>query len=124
MKLGNFKLSKYILAGAFNTGLTYLLYLVLINLIPYIWAYSFTFAVGIILGYFLNALWVFKSKLQWQSMLSYPLLYLVNYTLGVMLLWLLVERFGLSKEMAPILVVIISLPIMYAFTKIIFRQNQ
>ncbi len=124
MKFGNWRLSKYLIAGALNTGLTYLLYLILLKVTSYIWAYSLTFAAGIVLGYFLNALWVFKSRLQWQSMLSYPLAYLINYALGVLLLWLLVEQLRIPKEIAPLLVVIISLPIMYAITKTIFRRGK
>ncbi len=124
MKFGNWKLPKYLIAGALNTGLTYLLYLMLVKVMPYIWAYSLTFAAGIVLGYFLNALWVFKSRLQWQSILSYPLAYLINYVLGVLLLWLLVEQLRLPKEIAPLVVVIISLPIMYATTKLIFRRRK
>ncbi len=124
MKFGNWKFSKYLIAGALNTILTYVLYLMLVKTMPYILAYSLTFAAGIVLGYFLNALWVFKSRLQWQSMLAYPLAYLINYVLGVLLLWLLVEQLRLPKEIAPLVVVIISLPIMYATTKLIFRRGK
>ena len=124
MKFGNWKLHKYLIAGALNTGLTYLLYLMLARLMPYIWAYSLTFVAGIVLGYFFNALWVFKSSLQWKSLVSYPLAYLINYALGVLLLWLLVEKFRLPKEIAPLLVVIFSVPIMYAITKAIFRGGK
>jgi len=124
MKFGDWKLSKYLVAGAVNTGLTYLLYLVFVRFIPYIWAYSLTFAVGIILGYLLNALWVFKAQLQWRTMVSYPLAYVVNYALGMALLWGLVEKARVPKEVAPILVVILSVPLMYVLTKIIFTGGK
>lgn len=124
MKFGDWSLPKYLIAGAINTGLTYLLYLMLVKVMPYIWAYSLTFAAGIVLAYLLNALWVFKSRLQWRSMLSYPLAYVINYTLGVLLLWLLVEQLKLPKEIAPLLIVMLSVPIMYLITKAIFRGGK
>lgn len=124
MKFGDWNLPKYLIAGAINTGLTYLLYLMLVKVIPYIWAYSLAFAAGIIMAYLLNALWVFKSRLQWRSMLSYPLAYVINYTLGVLLLWFLVEKLKLPKEIAPLLIVMLSVPVMYLITKKIFRGRK
>ena len=35
--------SRFLIAGALNTGLTYLLYLGLLFLMPYVWAYSLTY---------------------------------------------------------------------------------
>ena len=123
MKFGNRKLPKYFIAGALNTGLTYLLYLMLVRLMTYIWAYSLTFVAGIVLGYFLNALWVFKSGLQWKSTVYYPLAYLINYAIGLLLLWVLVDQLRLPKEISPLLVVTFSVPIMYAINKKLFCRG-
>lgn len=121
MKSGDMGFSKFIVAGAFNTGLTYLMYLGLLYFLPYIWAYSLTYVCGIILGYVLNAFWVFRKKPELKTMLAYPLTYAINYVLGVALLWLLVARVGVPKEIGPLIVVLISVPVMYLFTRAIFR---
>lgn len=124
MKFGEWSLPKYLVAGAINTGATYLLYLLLVRVLPYLWAYSLTFAAGIVIGYLINSLWVFKARMQWRSIVSYPLAYVFNYAFGVLLLWLLVEQMQIPKEVAPLLVVIVSMPAMYLLTKTIFHGGK
>ena len=111
---------RFLIAGAVNTGLTYALYLGLLFLMPYVWAYSLTYAIGICIGYLLNARWVFKRAPSLSSATAYPLTYALNYLLGVGMLWLLVELIHIPKEIAPLLVVAVSVPVMYIVTKSIF----
>lgn len=111
---------RFLIAGAVNTGLTYLLYLGLLFLMPYVWAYSLTYAIGIGIGYLLNAHWVFKRAPSLGSATAYPLIYALNYLLGVGMLWLLVDLIHIPKEIAPLLVVALSVPVMYIVTKSIF----
>lgn len=114
---------RYLIAGTLNTGLTYLLYLGLLLLMPYIWAYSLTYVAGIALGYALNARWVFKKAPSLRTATIYPLSYAFNYTLGVALLWVFVEIVDLPKEIAPLVVVAITVPLMYILTKAIFQGD-
>jgi putative flippase GtrA len=111
---------RFLIVGAVNTGLTYVLYLGLLLVIPYAWAYSLTYAVGIGIGYLLNARWVFKRVPSLSSATAYPLTYVLNYLFGVGMLWLFVELIAIPKEIAPLLVVTISAPVMYIVTKSIF----
>ena len=111
---------RFLIAGAVNTGLTYVLYLGFLFLMPYIWAYSLTYAVGIGIGYLLNARWVFKRAPSLGNATAYPLTYALNYLLGVGLLWLLVELFHIPKEIAPLLVGALTVSVMYIVTKSIF----
>lgn len=113
--------SKFLIAGTLNTLLTYFIYLGLLLLMPYIWAYSLTYAIGIVLGYFLNTKWVFKKAANLRTATVYPLSYGFNYLFGVVTLWYLIETIKLPKEIAPLVVVTISVPIMYLFTKAIFQ---
>ncbi|AYR22740.1 GtrA family protein [Herbaspirillum rubrisubalbicans] len=124
MRFGESSLIKYLAAGGLNTGLTYLLYLLLLHVVPYIWAYSLTFVAGIMLGYLLNTFWVFKARPGLHSLLRYPLLYVVNYLFGIGLLWLLVERLKIAETFGPLLVLILSVPVMYILTKIIFSREK
>lgn len=113
--------SRYLIAGALNTGLTYVLYLGLLFLMPYIWAYSLTYVAGIALGYALNVRWVFNKAPNFRTATAYPLTYGLNYILGVAMLWLFVEIIKLPKELAPLIVVALSVPITYFFAKAIFK---
>ena len=114
---------RFLIAGAVTTGLTYVLYLGLLLLMSYAWAYSLTYAIGIGIGYLLNARWVFKRVPSLSSATAYPLTYALNYLLGVGMLWLLVELIHIPKEIAPLLVVVISVPAMYIVTQSIFLRE-
>ncbi|EJN00862.1 GtrA family protein [Herbaspirillum sp. YR522] len=124
MRSGDLSFLRFVIAGVINTSLTYLLYLLLIQFIPYIWAYSLTYVSGIALGYLLNAWWVFRSKPDTRSGAAYLLSYLANYLLGVAILWLLVSWLGVPKEVGPLLVVAVSVPVMYVLTRSIFRGRK
>lgn len=112
---------RFLIAGAVNTGLTYVIYLGLLLFIPYVWAYSLTYVVGIGLGYLLNAHWVFKKSPNLRTATAYPLTYGINYVFGVATLWLMVEIIDIPKELAPLIVVLLSVPVIYFFTSSIFQ---
>lgn len=114
-------LSRFVIAGATNTGITYVLYLALLQFMPYVAAYSVTYLAGIALGYVLNAYVVFKERPTAKSAAMYPLVYVLNYLLGLSLLYALVELMGVPREMAPLLVIAVSVPIMYLATKFVFK---
>lgn len=115
-----FAFPRFVVAGACNTVLTYLLYLLLLKVMPYVWAYSVTYAAGIAIGYLLNAIWVFQKGTSARTALPYPLVYGLNYLLGVGFLWLAVNLARIPKEIAPILVLLLTVPIMYFTTRTIF----
>jgi putative flippase GtrA len=114
---------KYIIAGGINTVVTYFIYLGFLLVMPYPWAYSITYGIGIVLGYILNAKWVFGAGSSLQTAVIYPLSYGINYILGVSMLWFMVEIIHLPKQIAPIIGLVISVPFMYIFTKAIFKKK-
>lgn len=115
--------SRFLISGVINTGTTYVCYLLLSRWLPYIWAYSITYLFGILLGYVLNAYWVFKRKAELRTAAIYPLSYILNYAIGVGLLWLLVDMLKIAKEIAPLIVVAVTTPLMYVLMKYIFRTR-
>lgn len=122
MRLGDHSLPRFVVAGALNSALTYLLYLLLLRLLSYLPAYSISYVTGIVLGYLLNAFWVFRGRPSLGSALAYPLLYMANYVLGASLLWLFVEWMKVPQQIAPLLVLCVSVPVMYLSTAAIFRR--
>ena len=111
---------RFLIAGVVNTGLTYVLYLGLLFLMSYVWAYSLTYVIGIGMGYVLNAYWVFHRAPSLGSAVAYPFTYALNFLLGLSMLWLLVEVIHIPEEIAPLLVVVLTTPIMYIVTQSIF----
>ena len=114
---------RFMIAGAVNTGLTYAIYYGLLFFVPYVFAYSLAYAIGIGMGYLLNAHWVFKRATSLGSATVYPLIYALNYLMGVGMLWLLIELIHIPKEIAPLFVVVVSIPLMYMVTKSIFLRK-
>ncbi|HZY20065.1 MAG TPA: GtrA family protein [Ramlibacter sp.] len=117
------RFSRFLVAGLANTGITYLVYLALVQLMPYATAYSLTYALGILLGYLINATWVFSQRPSASSAFRYPLAYLLNYVLGLGLLWLLVDRLRMPKQIAPLAILFITTPAMYAMTRYVFTPR-
>lgn len=112
------------MAGGGNTVATYLLYLLLVQLLSYQIAYSITFFAGIAFGYLVNAFWVFEKSPSTSSALAYPLIYVVQYLIGLIMLAALVEIIGISQVYAPIIVVIVTLPAMFLMTKFVFTEKR
>ncbi|HVF71508.1 MAG TPA: GtrA family protein [Chthoniobacterales bacterium] len=115
------ELIAFILVGGANTGLTYLLYLALLRIASYPLAYSASFVAGIFLSYYLNARFVFKAPLRIRQALQYPAVYVVQYLLGLGLLYLLVERIRLSPALAPLLIVVLTIPVTFVLSRYVIR---
>jgi putative flippase GtrA len=114
---------RFVAVGVVNTGITYLLYLALLRIVPYILAYSLVFLIGIVISYYLNAKIVFRANMTVHSALTYPTVYLVQYVLGVSLLYLLVDRFRVAKEIASLIVVAVSVPVTFVLSRIIISAG-
>lgn len=122
-KCGDVAFLRFLIAGGVNTMLTYGLYLGLLRWLPYVWAYSLTYVMGIAFGYLMNAKWVFQRPPSLRTATVYPLIYGIHYSVGLTLLWLLVELVKVPKEIAPLIVVTVSLPLMYVLTRTIFLRK-
>ena len=114
---------RFFLVGGVNTGLTYAIYLFLNLFINYLYAYSAAYVVGIIFSYLLTAGWVFRISLSLVTFFLYPLIYLIQYLVGVFLLDFLVESAGVSESVAPILVIVGTLPITYLLSKALLTRG-
>lgn len=108
---------RFVLSGAANTGLSWLIYLALKNWMHYQLAFGVAYASGILISYCLNAIWVFKVGLSWRGAFSYPWIYLVQYALSVPLLSLLIEGFHQSPVWAPLEVTALMVPFNYLLGK-------
>lgn len=117
-------LPRFAIAGALNTGLTYLLYLALLQFIPYWVAYSVTYIVGLLLGYGLNCYLVFKVRPSLRSAAMYPVSYVVNYLLGICVLVGLVRILGVAESLAPILGTLVLMPLTYVLMRYAFVKKK
>lgn len=113
----------FIICGGVNTLLTYVIYILLNLVFSYSLSYSVSFAAGIFITYFLNSRFVFKEKLSLRKAISYPVVYLVQYLLGIIGLYMLVEIIGIGEVIAPLLIVALTVPITYLLSRAIIKGH-
>ena len=112
----------FLLVGATNTLLSYLLYLVLLTFLAYLPAYSIAYCAGIIVSYFLNAQFVFKKRVSLTGFLKFPIVYVIQYVLGVLILWLLVGKFSTPPEVGMIGVIILTIPVTFLASRFVLKD--
>lgn len=115
---------KFILGGGLNTVLSYLLYVFLLNHLNYQLAYTLAYIAGIVISYFLNTFIVFRQKASLVKFIIFPLIYFVQYCIGILLLWLFVQQLNFSPKLAMILVALICMPFTFILSKFLLAQRK
>ncbi|WP_268799478.1 GtrA family protein [Pseudomonas huanghezhanensis] len=116
--------SRFLLSGGFNTALTYIVYILLLNVATYKVSYTISYALGIVLAYFLNRFFVFRTHRGIKSILFTPLIYLIQYCCSLIIIWLLVEKMLVSQLFAPLAAIAFTLPITFILSKLAFGKMQ
>lgn len=115
---------RFLLTGGTNTAVSWLLYLVLIWLgMPYPLAYSFAYAFGIVFTYYLNTRWVFKVQMSWRTFLQFPVIYAVQYGLGLAVLVLLVDYMHLKAIYGPPVVTALLMPVTFLLSRLVLKRR-
>jgi putative flippase GtrA len=114
---------RFLAGGVANTLISYAIYLGLQLFLSYEVAYAIAFACGITVSYGINLVFVFREKHTAAKALAFPLVYLLQYGAGALLLAVLVEWLGMPKEVAPLAVVVITLPITFLLTRFVLRSR-
>ena len=108
------------MAGGFNTAVTLVLYLTLLAFLPHQVAYTLTFVAGVCLSYLLNRTFVFRSVGGVTTMLLFPVVYLVQYLVGLLVVIVWVDLLVLPAALASIAAVVVTLPITYGLLRWVF----
>jgi len=116
--------ARFLISGALNTGISYLLYLGFLQLFSYRIAYTAAFVLGILISYGLNAVFVFRAKIAIRSLIRFPLVYLVQYVLGMVLVVTLVEFVGVAAWVAPIFAILATVPLTFVLSRLIFSADK
>ena len=115
--------ARFLIVGAANTLSTYLLYLLLLAFFPYLIAYSLAYCVGVVVSYFLNSYFVFRRPFSLATFLAFPVVYLVQYGLGALILWLLVDRAGVAPQLAMAGAIGLTIPVTFLMSRFVLRQK-
>lgn len=113
--------ARFLIVGATNTVFSYVVFVLLYMAIPYLAAYTLSYAAGIVLSYFLNVHFVFRTQRSVASFLRFPLVYLVQYGLGALVLWALV-RAGLDPRLAMAGVIVATIPVTFLASRFVLKR--
>ena len=114
---------RFLVSGAINTGVTYAIYLVLLRYLDYRSAYGVAFLSGIVFSYALNVRFVFRVRPSLRSALLFPLVYVIQYLVGLGVLQLVVERFVVPREYALLASIAVSIPLTFALTRMLLHRS-
>jgi len=114
---------RFLVAGAINTACTFALYWLMLPAIGYAPAYTIAFIAGIVMSYFLHSLFVFRTGTSVRSAVLFPSVYIVQYLIGLLVLWGWTDLLGLPAEYGVFATVAISLPVMFLLSKSILRPR-
>ncbi|MBI4807442.1 MAG: GtrA family protein [Nitrosomonadales bacterium] len=113
---------RFLLVGGSNTLLGYALYYLLLDFIPYLYAYTLSYCIGIVFSYVMNSRFVFRQPMSLARFLQFPVVYVIQYGLGVAILWLLVGRMSISPELAMLGVVAATIPVTFLTSRFILKR--
>lgn len=117
---------RYVLAGFANTGLSYGLYLLLLGWLSYQVAYIIAYIVGIGVQFMLHTYFVYRVPPTAVRLSGYPVIHLLLYGYGAVLLHILVEVFVINASVAALIVITTSIPAGFLLTRmwLNYRSNK
>jgi putative flippase GtrA len=113
---------RFIIVGIINTISGWIIFFLLIRLMPYLAAYTIAFVFGIFISYFLNVRFVFKGKATFATFIKYPIVYLFQYFLGIILIYCFSVNFNYPLELSMILTTFLSVPATFIITRFILKK--
>jgi len=120
MKFIDATIPRFAVAGLANTGAAYLAYLLLLQVAPYRVAYTMAYVVGILVSYSLNAIFVFRRGVSWRTFLRFPWIYALQYLVSLLLVTAGVEWLGMQAWLAPLVALVITIPLAYLLSRAVF----
>jgi putative flippase GtrA len=111
----------FAVTGLSSTLIMYGLYIVLYQFINYQYAYFIAYSISVLVLYFMNS-FVFKKPPLLATFFQFPLVYLFQYAVSAAFLAISV-RLGFSVTYAPLLVIIVLLPVTFLLNQLIFSRH-
>jgi putative flippase GtrA len=114
---------RFVVAGGLNTIFGYFLYLALLIFFDYYIAYTVSFFASIIIAFFINGCYVFKTRILWKRIAHYPVLYILQYFVGLIFIFILISWCGVSEKIAPIVNAALLTPLSFIANKWFFLKG-
>lgn len=114
---------RFLLVGGLNTGVTYVLFIILQYFMRHQLAYTLVYILGILLSYWLNSVFVFHQNISLKKALQYPLVYLIQYLIGVLVLTLLVDWIHFNAILAAPIAIVSAIPVTFVLSRTIIKTK-
>jgi putative flippase GtrA len=115
---------RFVVFGAINTAVTYLLYLVLLRIMSYGVAYTVTYVTGVALSYLLNRIFVFRKPARVDHIVTFPVAYLIPYLSGILMLRILIGYAGMDARIAPLAALLVTVPMSFFLLRAVMRGRK
>jgi putative flippase GtrA len=112
----------FLIVGGSNTILTYVVYLALLRVAHYAWAFTGAFIVGLIFTGLLNIRVTFARHPTVAACVGFAAYYCLYYVFALLLLRVLVDHVGVDEHYAPIVMLPIVVPINFVVTRFIVHR--
>lgn len=112
----------FLIVGVSNTILNYGVYLALLQVVHYAWAYTGAFIVSLVFTGLMNIRVTFAHHPTVAAMSAFAAYYCLYYVCNLLLLHVFVEQLGIDDRFAPLVVLPIMVPIGFLTTRFIVRR--
>lgn len=114
---------RFLGAGAANTVLGFLIYEILILFIPYPIGYTISFLFSIAFAAIVYSRFVFGLAFGLGALFRFFAFYLLYYVAGLSLLTLLVKYFRVHAAVAPLIVIVVLLPLSFLGSRLSLQSK-
>lgn len=116
---------RFLVTGCINTALTWLIYLAALSVVGYSLAYTFAYAIGIVIAYVFGVGYVFRTSPTLKGFLIFPMVYLAQYLAGLGILWVAVSQLHIDEQYAIFASIIGTIPLTFALSRLVlFRAGE
>lgn len=119
----NNEFTRFLLVGGFNTVVGQIIYILALFIMPYRWAYTVMYIFGVSSSYYLNSRFAFRSKLSLRKAIQYPLVYAVQYMLGIVLITFWIGVVGIPEVLGPPFVIVFTIPVTFVLSRLIIKRE-
>lgn len=114
---------RFALVGVIATAIHYLLYLVLQKTMNAGIAYTIGYAVSFVANFVLTSVFTFKAKATVKKGVGFGAAHLCNYLLQMGLLYA-VLAIGIRRDIAPVPVYCIAIPLNFLMVRFVFKSHK
>lgn len=119
--LGQF--ARFVVVGVINTVASYAIYFALLQVMPYLVAYTIAYIAGVAISYGLSTRFVFRVPRRLSTALRFPLVYVAQYAIGSAVVVVLVEMMNVPASIAALIAIGVSIPPTFLLSRALLKPD-